>query len=200
MDSATQAIMSSAIGTAVSSPPSPATGAMVPAAIHWTKPRMAEPVPGCSGTSAEASAPPLGPTRQRTLPCAEHTRPTRRVKVPSDGCTRSTSQFSAARRTVEGVNNRVEVHEFLTSRRAKITPEQAGLPAAGQRRVPGLRRSEVAALAGMSVEYYAKLERGSLAGVSASVLDAIARSATTSWATSPSRTRAWNCAPSRISP
>ena len=73
------------------------------------------------------------------------------------------------------MDNRVEVREFLTSRRAKITPEQAGLPAAGQRRVPGLRRSEVAALAGMSVEYYAKLERGSLAGVSAGVLDAIAR-------------------------
>jgi transcriptional regulator with XRE-family HTH domain len=73
------------------------------------------------------------------------------------------------------VNNRAEVHEFLTTRRAKITPEQAGLPAAGLRRVPGLRRSEVAALAGMSVEYYAKLERGALAGVSPSVLDAIAR-------------------------
>ena len=67
------------------------------------------------------------------------------------------------------------MREFLTTRRAKITPEQAGLPAAGHRRVPGLRRSEVAALAGMSVEYYAKLERGSLAGVSAGVLDAIAR-------------------------
>jgi len=73
------------------------------------------------------------------------------------------------------VDNRVEVREFLTSRRAKITPGQAGLPVTGQRRVPGLRRSEVAALAGMSVEYYAKLERGSLAGVSAGVLDAIAR-------------------------
>jgi transcriptional regulator with XRE-family HTH domain len=73
------------------------------------------------------------------------------------------------------VDNRVEVREFLTSRRAKITPERAGLPTAGQRRVPGLRRSEVAALAGMSVEYYAKLERGSLAGVSAGVLDALAR-------------------------
>ncbi|MEU8817690.1 helix-turn-helix transcriptional regulator [Actinoplanes sp. NPDC048796] len=73
------------------------------------------------------------------------------------------------------MNNRVEVHEFLTSRRAKITPERAGIPAAGQRRVPGLRRSEVAALAGMSVEYYAKLERGALAGVSAGVLEAIAR-------------------------
>jgi transcriptional regulator with XRE-family HTH domain len=73
------------------------------------------------------------------------------------------------------VNNRAEVREFLTSRRAKITPEDAGLPTTGPRRVPGLRRSEVAALAGVSVEYYAKLERGALAGVSASVLDAISR-------------------------
>ena len=73
------------------------------------------------------------------------------------------------------MDNRAEVREFLTSRRAKITPGQAGLPEVGQRRVPGLRRSEVAALAGMSVEYYAKLERGSLGGVSATVLDAIAR-------------------------
>jgi transcriptional regulator with XRE-family HTH domain len=81
----------------------------------------------------------------------------------------------AARRTVDDVDNRAEVRDFLTSRRAKITPERAGIPAAGQRRVPGLRRSEVAALAGMSVEYYAKLERGTLAGVSASVLDAISR-------------------------
>jgi transcriptional regulator with XRE-family HTH domain len=73
------------------------------------------------------------------------------------------------------MDNRAEVREFLTSRRAKITPEEARLPQMGQRRVPGLRRSEVAALAGMSVEYYAKLERGSLGGASASVLDAIAR-------------------------
>ena len=73
------------------------------------------------------------------------------------------------------MDNRAEVREFLTSRRAKITPEQARVPLAGHRRVPGLRRSEVAALAGMSVEYYAKLERGSLGGASASVLDALAR-------------------------
>lgn len=71
------------------------------------------------------------------------------------------------------MGNRQEVREFLTSRRAKITPERAGLPAAPNRRVPGLRRSEVAALAGVSVEYYAKLERGAIAGASASVLDAI---------------------------
>ena len=73
------------------------------------------------------------------------------------------------------VDNRAEVREFLVSRRAKITPEQAGLPAVGQRRVPGLRRSEVAALAGVSIEYYSKLERGTLAGASGAVLDGIAR-------------------------
>ncbi|WP_019544378.1 helix-turn-helix transcriptional regulator [Streptomyces sulphureus] len=73
------------------------------------------------------------------------------------------------------MDNRVEVREFLTSRRAKITPQQAGLPAGPRRRVPGLRRSEVAALADVSVEYYAKLERGNLAGVSPAVLEAVAR-------------------------
>ncbi|MFE5240419.1 MULTISPECIES: helix-turn-helix transcriptional regulator [unclassified Streptomyces] len=73
------------------------------------------------------------------------------------------------------MDNREEVREFLTSRRAKISPEQAGLPTGARRRVPGLRRSEVAALADMSVEYYAKLERGNLAGVSPAVLEAVAR-------------------------
>src|SRR6478735_2879918 len=71
------------------------------------------------------------------------------------------------------MDNRSEVREFLTSRRAKLTPEDVGLPDVGQRRVPGLRRGEVAALAGVSIEYYSKLERGELGGVSASVLDAI---------------------------
>lgn len=73
------------------------------------------------------------------------------------------------------VDNRREVRDFLVSRRANVSPERAGLPPGGARRVPGLRRSEVAALAGMSVEYYAKLERGNLAGASPSVLGAIAR-------------------------
>jgi transcriptional regulator with XRE-family HTH domain len=77
--------------------------------------------------------------------------------------------------TVVGVDNRREVREFLVSRRAKVTPEQAGLPIGSNRRVPGLRRGEVAALADVSIEYYSKLERGALAGVSASVLDAVAR-------------------------
>jgi transcriptional regulator with XRE-family HTH domain len=53
-----------------------------------------------------------------------------------------------------------QARELLVSRRAKLTPAQANLPAGTNRRVPGLRRSEVAALAGVSIEYYAKLERG----------------------------------------
>src|SRR6202167_417155 len=74
------------------------------------------------------------------------------------------------------MDNRGEIKAFLSSRRAKITPEQAGLSAyARNRRVPGLRRSEVADLAGVSVEYYAQLERGDLSGVSDSVLEALAR-------------------------
>lgn len=73
------------------------------------------------------------------------------------------------------MDNRNEVREFLMSRRARLTPEQAGLPTSGQRRVAGLRRSEAAMLADVSVEYYAKIERGNLAGVSDSVLDALAR-------------------------
>ena len=64
----------------------------------------------------------------------------------------------------DAMDNRAEVREFLMSRRAKVTPQEAGLPASGTRRVPGLRRSEVAELAGVSVEYYAKLERGAIAG------------------------------------
>ncbi|MDX6255312.1 MAG: hypothetical protein QOJ11_1646 [Frankiales bacterium] len=72
------------------------------------------------------------------------------------------------------MDNRAEIREFLTSRRAKVSPSQAGLYGGRDRRVPGLRRSEVAMLAGVSVEYYSKLERGALAGVSTSVLEAIA--------------------------
>jgi transcriptional regulator with XRE-family HTH domain len=67
-----------------------------------------------------------------------------------------------------------ELSQFLTSRRAKVTPEQVGLPTYGQRRVPGLRREEVASLAGVSVEYYKRLERGNATGASDSVLEALA--------------------------
>jgi transcriptional regulator with XRE-family HTH domain len=73
------------------------------------------------------------------------------------------------------MDNRAEVREFLMSRRAKLAPEEAGLAPGPNRRVPGLRRTEVAALAGVSVEYYSKLERGAIAGASSSVLDAICR-------------------------
>ncbi|MCX5329246.1 MULTISPECIES: helix-turn-helix domain-containing protein [unclassified Streptomyces] len=68
-----------------------------------------------------------------------------------------------------------DIREFLASRRAKITPQQAGLPAyGGNRRVPGLRREEVALLAGVSIDYYVRLERGHLAGASEEVLHAVA--------------------------
>lgn len=73
------------------------------------------------------------------------------------------------------MDNRREISEFLASRRARIRPQDSGLPALDdRRRVPGLKREEVALLAGVSVDYYARLERGQLGGVSASVLDAIA--------------------------
>ena len=70
---------------------------------------------------------------------------------------------------------RSEIREFLTSRRAKLKAADVGLPDYGTRRVPGLRREEVAVLAGVSVPYYTRLERGDLAGASDSVLDALAR-------------------------
>jgi hypothetical protein len=68
-----------------------------------------------------------------------------------------------------------DIAEYLTSRRAKVTPEQVGLPSYGPRRVKGLRREEVASLAGVSVEYYKRLERGNVSGVSELVLEALAR-------------------------
>lgn len=74
-----------------------------------------------------------------------------------------------------GVDLRREVKEFLSTRRARITPDQAGLPAyGGNRRVAGLRREEVALLAGVSIDYYVRMERGSLAGASESVLHSVA--------------------------
>ena len=73
------------------------------------------------------------------------------------------------------MEKRDEVREFLATRRARITPEQAGIISYGTRRVPGLRREEVAQLAGLSADYYTRLERGRTTGVSESVLEAIAR-------------------------
>jgi MmyB-like transcription regulator ligand binding domain/Helix-turn-helix domain len=89
---------------------------------------------------------------------------------------RKTSQTPPRRSTLTGpMDTRNEIRKFLTSRRARITPEQTGLPSYGGRRVPGLRREEVAILAGVSVDYYTRLERGDLSGVSESVLEALAR-------------------------
>jgi transcriptional regulator with XRE-family HTH domain len=74
------------------------------------------------------------------------------------------------------VDARGEIREFLTTRRARITPDQAGLPTfGGSRRVAGLRREEVALLAGVSVDYYTRLERGNAGGVSDTVLESLAR-------------------------
>jgi transcriptional regulator with XRE-family HTH domain len=72
------------------------------------------------------------------------------------------------------VDTKTEVRDFLTSRRAKITPKEVGLTSYGARQVAGLRREEVATLAGVSVDYYNRMERGNLAGVSEGVLEAIA--------------------------
>lgn len=79
-------------------------------------------------------------------------------------------------RSVVEVDNKADIRQFLASRRARISPEQAGLPDfGGSRRVAGLRRAEVALLAGVSPDYYTRLERGNLSGVSDSVLDALCR-------------------------
>src|SRR5215472_1392221 len=74
------------------------------------------------------------------------------------------------------MDNRAQVREFLISRRERISPAQAGLPAYGgsNRRVKGLRREEVALLAGVSIDYYVRMERGNLTGASDAVLDGVA--------------------------
>ncbi|MDO4631131.1 MAG: helix-turn-helix transcriptional regulator [Corynebacterium sp.] len=73
------------------------------------------------------------------------------------------------------MNNRAEVREFLISRRDRIKPEDVGLPVGTNRRVKGLRRSEVATLSGVSVEYYTRIERGAIGGVSPDVLNSLAK-------------------------
>ena len=71
--------------------------------------------------------------------------------------------------------NRDDIREFLATRRARLTPGDVGLPPGVRRRVPGLRREEVAALAGVSTEWYTRLEKGHITGISEDVLDAVAR-------------------------
>jgi hypothetical protein len=87
------------------------------------------------------------------------------------------------------VELKTEIREFLTSRRARITPAKAGITAYGARRVPGLRRPELAALAGVSVEYYTRIERGNLSGVSDNVLEYRCEPCRSGWATLTSRRR-----------
>jgi transcriptional regulator with XRE-family HTH domain len=77
-------------------------------------------------------------------------------------------------RTVTDMDNRADIRDFLASRRARLTPDQVGLPTSTRRRVHGLRREEVAVLAGVSTEWYTRLEKGHIAGVSEDVLDAVA--------------------------
>lgn len=91
------------------------------------------------------------------------------------GGTSSTSRAGRNTRSVDGVDNRTEIRDFLATRRAKLTPAQVGLPTSGRRRVPGLRREEVAVLAGVSTDWYVRLEKGHISGVSDDVLDAVAR-------------------------
>jgi len=103
------------------------------------------------------------------------TRPAADQGVTGETCTARAPHRHWELPNLEAVDNRSDIRDFLTSRRAKITPERAGLRSYGSRRVPGLRRAEVAQLAGVSIEYYSRLERGNLTGVSDSVLDALAR-------------------------
>src|SRR4051794_8735380 len=77
--------------------------------------------------------------------------------------------------TGDPTDNRSDIRDFLISRRAKLAPERVGLPTSRRRRVPGLRREEVAALAGVSTEWYTRLEKGHISGVSEDVLEAVAR-------------------------
>lgn len=74
----------------------------------------------------------------------------------------------------DDTDRRGAIKDFLTTRRARLTPQQVGLPTSGRRRVPGLRREEVAVLAGVSTDWYVRLEKGHIGGVSDEVLEAVA--------------------------
>ena len=92
------------------------------------------------------------------------------------GAPTGTLSARRSRRSFDGMDTSDAISEFLTTRRAKLTPAQVGLPDfGGRRRVPGLRREEVALVAGMSAEYYKRLERGNAVGVSEAVIDGVSR-------------------------
>src|SRR3954451_15786280 len=98
-----------------------------------------------------------------------------RPERPCEGDPGRVRHGRSTRGSLHRVETRNEIREFLTSRRAKVKAADVGLPDYGPRRVPGLRREEVAVLAGVSAPYYTRLERGDLAGASDGVLDALAR-------------------------
>jgi len=114
-----------------------------------------------------------------TSSVADHSPPIKRGTAPilhSKGVTTETPIAAVLAPTVRRMDSRSEVRDFLVSRRARITVNDVGLVDDGrQRRVPGLRRREVADLAGVSIEYYTRLERGNLSGVSESVLEAVSQ-------------------------
>ncbi|WP_443333623.1 MmyB family transcriptional regulator [Streptomyces sp. CB00455] len=85
-----------------------------------------------------------------------------------------TASGRSAKTMERRLDNRADIRDFLARRRAQLTPERVGLPTSGRRRVPGLRREEVAVLAGVSTEWYTRLEKGHISGVSDDVLDAVA--------------------------
>ncbi len=102
--------------------------------------------------------------------------PGRRIEPGSLGDNPSDSQEISSRTTVVTMDLSHSTQQFLTAMRARLTPEEAGVPIfGGERRVPGLRREEVAQLAGVSTAYYTRMERGNLRGVSDSVLHSLAR-------------------------
>ena len=99
------------------------------------------------------------------------------VRLSPAGTTRAPGP-AAARSGHTGRRDRIvdgELGAFLRSRRARLTPEAAGLPSYGARRVPGLRREELAQLAGVSATYYTRLEQGQSSNASQAVIDALAR-------------------------
>src|SRR3954453_12187279 len=124
-------------------------------------------LPGCGAVSVMAGAR-CGELQSRRVADGQG--------VTGDGVNASDSLAREAAPKFKPMDNRDDIREFLTSRRERITPAEAGLPDfGGRRRVKGLRREEVALLAGMSTEYYVRLERGNGAGVSDAVLDGISR-------------------------
>src|SRR6184192_1756022 len=131
--------------------------------------------------SAAARSPPHRATARKQLTCriSHPTRTQARISASWEtlpmGATGRVSQIARRAGKLGRVDAKSEIREFLTSRRARITPQEAGLASYGSRRVPGLRREEVAVLAGVSVPYYTRLERGDMNGVSQGVLEALAR-------------------------